>query len=427
VREAVREHVKKVSKGLPLYKRLKVFHLWDFELPKTSTRKVKRREIIKELQRLERAAKGGAEVKQIVAAAPTSASWILDVLADVSQKKRGTITSATPLSELGFDSLMFTELAVAIESAGVALPEPAELNGLETVADVEKIVARLSAKQELQRGVPGKVKAAKKKNDEANESDDINVPRPLVSLGRRALRGGMRALYERVLDTDIYGSTHVPPFGGYIVCANHASHLDTGLVKYALGEQGEALVALGAKDYFFDDPVRRMYFENFTNVVPMERHGSLRESLRLAGEVIRDGYILLIFPEGTRSETGVMADFKPSLGYLAMQNKCGILPMYLHRTHEAMPKGRFLPKRGERVAAYVGPYLPYEQIVKLAGERTRSAQYRAITYNVESTIRRLAPQEAQWTLGEAGTTPMAEWLESQGKSLEPSADEETRA
>ena len=275
--------------------------------------------------------------------------------------------------------------------------------------------------------MPGKKKAAKDKKDaEAAADDDINVPRPLVSLGRRALRGGMRALYERVLETDIYGSTNVPPFGGYIVAANHASHLDTGLVKYALGEQGEALVALGAKDYFFEDPVRRMYFENFTNVVPMERHGSLRESLRLAGEVIRDGYILLIFPEGTRSDTGVMADFKPSLGYLAMQNKCGILPMYLHRTHEAMPKGRYLPKRGERVASYIGPYLPYAKIVELAGERTRSAQYRAITHHVESTIRRLAPREAAWTLGEAGTTPMAEWLDAQGKSVAASADDEAQ-
>jgi len=437
VRSQIREHVRAVSKGLPLYKRIKVFHLWDFDLPKTSTRKVKRRDVIKELQRLERAAKGGAEAKQLATSSgtTTSASWILDVLADVSQKKRGTITSTTPLADLGFDSLMFTELAVAIESAGVALPDPAELNGLETVADVEKLVARLGAKQDLQKGVPGKAKAARSSGggkgkgtgDSADaDSDDINVPRPLVSLGRRALRGGMRALYERVLDTDIHGSSNVPPFGGYIVAANHASHLDTGLVKYALGEQGEALVALGAKDYFFEDPVRRMYFENFTNVVPMERHGSLRESLRLAGEVIRDGYILLIFPEGTRSDTGVMADFKPSLGYLAMQNKCGILPMYLHRTHEAMPKGRYLPKRGERVAAYVGPYLPYEQIVKLAGERTRSAQYRSITHHVESIIRRLAPHEARWTLGEAGTTPMAEWLEARGQSA-ASSEEETTA
>jgi long-chain acyl-CoA synthetase len=353
---------------------------------------------------------------------------VLDMLADVSQKKRGTITSETPLAELGFDSLMFTELAVAIEAAGVNLPDPAELTGLEKVADVEKLVARLGAKQDLQKGVPGKLRA-KKEKDEAAQSEDIDVPRPLVTLGRRALRGGMRALYERVLETNVYGHTNVPPFGGYIVAANHASHLDTGLVKYALGEQGEALVALGAKDYFFEDPVRKMYFENFTNVVPMERHGSLRESLRLAGEVIRDGYILLIFPEGTRSETGVMADFKPSLGYLALTNKCGILPMYLHGTHAAMPKGRFLPKKGERVASYVGPYLSYDDILKIAStQKTRSAQYRTITENVEETIRRLAPQDAAWTLGEAGTTPMARWLEASGKKSTPDdSDSEANA
>src|SRR5207237_7328286 len=270
-----------------------------------------------------------------------------------------------------------------------SLPDPAELQGLETVGDVEKLVVRLGAKMKSEK--PKRDRIRKEKDaEEAKQDDDIDVPSPLVSLGRRALRGGMRALYERVLETDVYGTTYVPPFGGYIVAANHASHLDTGLVKYALGEQGDALVALAAKDYFFDDPVRRMYFENFTNLVPMERHGSLRESLRLAGDVIRDGYILLILPEGTRSETGIMTDFKPSLGYLAMTNKCGILPMYLSGTHQAMPKGRYLPKRGERVASYIGPYLSYEDVVKLGGDRSRSEQYRAITYHVEGVIRRLA-------------------------------------
>jgi long-chain acyl-CoA synthetase len=113
-----------------------------------------------------------------------------------------------------------------------------------------------------------------------------------------------------------------------------------------------------------------------------------------------------------------MADFKPSLGYLAMQNKCGILPMYLHRTHEAMPTGRYLPKRGERVAAHIGPYLAYEDVLRLAGEgRSRSEQYRAITYDVEATIRRLAPHDQAWTLGDAGVTPMAEYLAAQGKPV----------
>ncbi|MGE0548788.1 MAG: AMP-binding protein [Kofleriaceae bacterium] len=423
VREAVREHVKKVSKGLALYKRLKVVHLWDHDLPKTASRKVRRRDVVKELQRLERAAKGGAEARQSTERGDSGGTWLYDVLSDVSQKKRGGITSETRLEELGFDSLMFTELAVALEAAGVSLPDPAELQGLETVADVEKLVARQGAKARSEK--PKRDRLRKEKEaDEAAQDDDIDVPKPLVSIGRRALRGGMRALYERVLETDVYGQSQVPPFGGYIVVANHASHLDTGLVKYALGEQGDALVALAAKDYFFEDPVRRMYFENFTNLVPMERHGSLRESLRLAGEVIRDGYILLIFPEGTRSETGVMTDFKPSLGYLAMTNRCGILPMYLSGTHEAMPKGRYLPKRGERVAAYVGPFINYDEVVRLAGSGLRSEQYRSITYHVEGVIRRLAPRDQAWTLGDAGTMPHAEWLVEQGGAAVDAVEDE---
>jgi long-chain acyl-CoA synthetase len=423
VREAVREHIRKVSKGLPLYKRPKIVHLWDHDLPKTASRKVRRRDVIKELQRLERAARGGAELKKLEVSA--AGTWLLDLLADVSQRKRGTLASETRLDELGFDSLMFTELAVALEAADVSLPDPQELQAVETVADLERLIARAGARTRSEK--PRRERLAREKAaEDRDDDDDIDVPRPLVALGRRALRSGMKALYQRVLETDVHGRAHVPPFGGYIVCANHASHLDTGLIKYALGEQGEAVVALAAKDYFFEDPVRRMYFENFTNLVPMERHGSLRESLRLAGEVIHDGYILLIFPEGTRSETGVMSDFKPSLGYLAMTNKCGILPMYLSGTHEAMPKGRYLPRRGERVAAYIGPFVTYRDVVALAGTGPRSEQYRAVTYHVEGVIRRLAPRDRAWTLGAAGTMPMAEYVAAHGEPPVPDDEDEAR-
>ena len=84
--------------------------------------------LFRSLERLERAAKGGAELKQL--ATGGEGAWVYDMLADVAQKKRGTITSAMPLAELGFDSLMFTELAAALEAAGVELPDPAELVGL---------------------------------------------------------------------------------------------------------------------------------------------------------------------------------------------------------------------------------------------------------------------------------------------------------
>ena len=55
-----------------------------------------------------------------------------------------------------------------------------------------------------------------------------------------------------------------------------------GLTKMALGEYGKDMVALAAADYFFDTKYKRAVMENFTNLVPMERTGSLRQSLRHA-------------------------------------------------------------------------------------------------------------------------------------------------
>jgi long-chain acyl-CoA synthetase len=429
IRDHVREHVKRVSKTLPLYKRIKVVHLWDFDLPKTSTRKVKRKDVIKELERLERAAKGGAQAaKDAAASAATGGAgdWVQGVVASVAQKKRADVTAAARLEDLGFDSLMMTELAVALEAGGVALPDPSELTAIETVGDLEALVARLghakpkTGKARVERDGADPADRGKwgGAHDQDTPDDEIVVPKPLVAIGRRVLRRAQRAIYDNLLDTRVHGASYVPPFGGYIVAANHASHLDMGLCKYALGEQGDALVALAAKDYFFEDPVRRMYFENFTNLVPMERYGSLRESLRLASDVIRQGYILLIFPEGTRSESGVMADFKPSLGYLAMQNKCGILPMYLAGTHTAMPKGAWLPKRDEReVSVHVGPFMDHRQVAALAADHARAESYRVISQHVEGVVRGLAPHEHAWTLGDAGTTPLAQWQAAHGVAV----------
>src|SRR6185436_4310824 len=168
-----------ISKGLPLYKRLKITHLWDHDLPKTASRKTKRKDVIVELARLERAAKGGAALKS--GESMQAGTWVLDMLADVSQKKRGSITSEMPLAELGFDSLMFTELAVALEAAGVNLPDPSELQGLETVADVEKLVTRLGAKAKSEKPKRDRIRR-EKDAEEAKQDDDIDVPTPLVSL-----------------------------------------------------------------------------------------------------------------------------------------------------------------------------------------------------------------------------------------------------
>ncbi len=161
-----------------------------------------------------------------------------------------------------------------------------------------------------------------------------------------------------------------------------------GLTKMALGESGKDLVALAAADYFFDTKYKRAVMENFTNLVPMERTGSLRQSLRHARSFLDRGYNALIFPEGTRSMTGIMADFKPVVGYLALHARVGILPMYLHGTYEAMPKGTTIIKSRD-VGARIGRFLPFEELEEMTKGMPRAEAYRLIAALVRHEVDRL--------------------------------------
>ena len=105
-----------------------------------------------------------------------------------------------------------------------------------------------------------------------------------------------------------------------------------GLTKMALGEYGKDMVALAAADYFFDTKYKRAVMENFTNLVPMERTGSLRQSLRHAKSFLDRGYNALIFPEGTRSMTGIMADYQ-ARGRLSRATRARGHPADVSRRH----------------------------------------------------------------------------------------------
>ena len=145
---------------------------------------------------------------------------------------------------------------------------------------------------------------------------------------------------------------------------------------------------LAAADYFFDTRYKRAVMENFTNLVPMERSGSLRQSLRHARSFLDRGYNALIFPEGTRSLTGEMAEFKPVVGYLALHAGVGILPIYLEGTHEAMPKGSNIIK-SRNVGARIGRYLPVEDLEEMTKGMARAEAYRLIAALVKHQVENL--------------------------------------
>ncbi|MEZ4273099.1 MAG: lysophospholipid acyltransferase family protein, partial [Myxococcota bacterium] len=98
------------------------------------------------------------------------------------------------------------------------------------------------------------------------------------------------------------------------------------------------------------------------------------------------GRTLLIFPEGTRSVTGVMQSFKPSLGYLALTAKAPVLPMYLWGTFEAMPKGSTLLPSSRGIGVVMGPLIAPEMLAELTGNMAKSEAYRVATQVIEAAV-----------------------------------------
>ena len=387
VRRELEEHFRKVGAELPFYRRVKVLRFWDGDLPRTSSRKVKRKQVVEELKKLEKLAQSGEKVRERVQASGSGGvgDWLYPLIAEVVNRPVADVRPEARLQvDLGFDSLMLTELSVALEQAGVPLPTVNDLTHVQTVEDLRKLVASSGRR-------PAADTRAKDITQEARESEELEIPVPdsVAAVGRQLVRLGQQVLFGKVFEVKVTGSPFIPMNRNFLVIANHASHLDMGLVKVVLGEQGQRLTTLAARDYFFDTALKRAYFENFTDLIPMDRHGSLRESLRLAGAALRQGFNLLIFPEGTRSPTGELLEFKPTLGYLALTYEVDVLPIYLKGTYEALPKGTMFPKSRE-LEAHIGPALTYEMLRAKTQGMARSESYRYATRLAEDAVKALS-------------------------------------
>ncbi|AKT36153.1 AMP-dependent synthetase [Chondromyces crocatus] len=355
---ALREAIQKLPKAV----QPSVVHLYDADLPRTVTRKVKRNEAKEILARLAK-----ASLPPPVEAGASGA--VRHALATIANRKAAALSPAMTLKgDLGFDSLMGMELSVALEAQSGRPVDPTRLARCETVGDVEVLMAEAGAAALVTTG-----------HDEVveEEQEPIRLPPVVADAAKKVLTSAQMGFYGKVMRPTVYGRAYIPHNRNTIVASNHASHLDMGLVKYALGGYGDGLVSLAAQDYFFEDRWRRAYFENLTNLAPFDRKGGLRQALRQAGEVLERGRTVLIFPEGTRSPDGAVHEFKSVIGHLALTHDVDILPVYLGGTFEALPKGRALPTR-RGVVARIGPPLTVADLRRLTAGMKPTVAYRKV-------------------------------------------------
>lgn len=127
--------------------------------------------------------------------------------------------------------------------------------------------------------------------------------------------------------------------GSFIIASNHQSHADTSIIVAALPRRlRRRLVVAAASDVFFSSTIRAAFAALVYNAIPIERHRVERRSAMAARELLDEGWGLLIFPEGHRSEDGRLLEFKGGAAYLADKSGAPILPCYLENTRLVLPR-----------------------------------------------------------------------------------------
>jgi 1-acyl-sn-glycerol-3-phosphate acyltransferase len=166
----------------------------------------------------------------------------------------------------------------------------------------------------------------------------------LRSAAALVLRGWLK-VYHRL---EITGRENLPLERSFVMVANHGSHLDTLALLAALPlHKLHRAFPAAAQDYFFVNTPRLAMAAVVVNALPFGRQTHIRHSLELCRALLANpGNILVLFPEGTRSTTGEIGEFKPGIGLLAAGTDIPVVPCHLAGAFEAWPKGKLMPRPG---------------------------------------------------------------------------------
>ena len=394
VEDGLRSDFDRVAGELSAHKRIRILRFTDAELPRTRTRKIKRADVIATLRRM-------LEVRPSEAAAEAGSSevetWLAEALALIATEPVNIAPQTRLVEDLGLDSLAMAEIGELIGQRASREIAPEEIADLRTVADLQ-ILASQGGGSGRHR-MPSYAKFA--------EPYTPRLPAPMKWLGRIAVRGAERAIFDGWLRPKVLGRGNIPANRNFIVVANHSSHLDFGLVGYALGAIGDDIRVLAAKDYFFNTPARRFLASNFTSLMPFDRERAQLESLEDALAELARGRSVLMFPEGTRSADGEIHEFKSGAGFLALRSRCDVLPILIRGTHDVMGKGSLVPRR-HPVEVRIGRAITAAELHEVAKSSEGAGAYRKIADLMRTAVTALSGSRPRLTLtADASSTPLS--------------------
>lgn len=155
----------------------------------------------------------------------------------------------------------------------------------------------------------------------------------------RFLQIVFRLLFYTVFRTRVYGRENIPKEGAVILAANHASNIDPPLMASLI----ERPVSYMAKIELFENPIFGAAIRR-CHAFPVKRGASDRGAIKAAVTVLKEGHMLGLFPEGTRSKTGELQKAEAGIALIASMTGAPIVPVAILNSHRIFANGGLLPQ-----------------------------------------------------------------------------------
>lgn len=196
----------------------------------------------------------------------------------------------------------------------------------------------------------------------------------------------------------VRGLEHIPATGGGLILANHLSFLDPLMIGLAMTRP----ISFLARDSLFRVPVIGWILRR-TYVKPISRENASTASIRETVQRAEQGFLCGLFPEGTRSASGEMGEFKPGFIALARRMELPIYPVGIAGTHLALGRKSYFLKPYRVRVVFGPPILPAE----IAELKVRGREQELVEFVRQRVV--ACQREAEtWRLGVRPSRPLVE-------------------
>ena len=343
---AVRLAIQAVSARLPSYQWISEYAITRDALPRTRLGKIQRHLLVRRFEQ----AKAGESLAEahpmsieemsgddqaLMENAAARSCW--ELLKRRYSGKRLTPDSS-PQFDLGIDSLEWLTLTLELaQSSGVELTEGA-ISRIETVRDLLREVT------EAAEGPAIDPLARPYDILDENQKRWLKSLGPIARLTARSVYAFDRVLMRLFFRLTVEGRENLPENTQWVIIPNHVSYLDPLAIAAVLNwDQLRNSYWAGWTGIFAANPIMR-FLSRLGKILPVEPTRAARTGLALGAIVLKNKKNLVWFPEGGRSRSGELEQFKPGIGMLLARFPSAAVPVFIEGSREAWPVAQHFPR-----------------------------------------------------------------------------------